>query len=168
LHKYKAAAKTEFYKIDPNYGLVPVGLQNTFSVSEVSYQDYSCYKIRMELSDDLYQEKLQVEGQINSVREAGARPLQKIVKSLGMSKKLTAGDPKNKVAYLYEFIIDKESKVIWNQIAYLKSGAKLYEFKYTKIEINIPLSDDLFKISKGVKQLTAETLLDLYKIQTGI
>lgn len=164
LHKFKAKLKNKIHQISQDYDKIPLDKSNSFSISEVEYHGRPSFKVKMVLSDELYQKRLQIEERVHTIRENDLSAVEKAAKNTlrGGRKKIKLADANDNVGYLYEFILEKNSNIIWSQAIYLKSGDLLDKYDFIQIEFNIPLSDDIFEIPKGVKKVVIESPLDLF------
>ncbi len=154
--KFRAEEQKTIAGIDPNFNKPPIVEQNAYRVEEVAFNGVPCYKIVMTLAPDVYKNQLELEerfiNEIIAKRRIGLFSKRKKDQIPPMPK---AAD---KTAYLYEFIIDKESHIIWATKRYSKDGNLFDKHEYSKVEYGLPLADDLFEVPKDYKIIVVNSL----------
>jgi hypothetical protein len=141
-------------------------MDEAYSLSEVTYNNLPCYKVTKTLSDSAYQDEL------DFVKKATEKVFADMAaENKTYQKQLTgkdSGPPKLKVedtiAYVTEYTIDKTSNIIWKTTTFTKDGNQISSHQYNEFEPNIPLSDDLFDLPKGIQTKEASTMLEYLKI----
>ncbi len=154
--KYQSEEKKAIAGIDPNFNKPPIVEQNVYRVKEVQFNGVPSYKIVMTLAPDVYKNQLELrERYINEIMVKHRGEPSSNKKSSQIPPLPKAAD---KTASLYEFIVGKESHVIWATKEYGKDGDLIDKHEYSKVEYGLPLADDLFEVPQGYKIVTINSI----------
>jgi len=81
-------------------------------------------------------------------------------------KKLTGEDVTKNIPYLTQYIVSKNDETILQKKQFNSSGDLLNGIDYSEFVTNLPLSDDLFEIPRGMKQVEAKTWEEYLELST--
>ena len=166
LLQYKINQEKSLDAIYENRNTPPLNGKNEFKIVEEYYNGIPAYKITMKLCDDAYQDVL------TKMKQEIDVTISKQIEEVNVMRRNTPGhrdsaipEADSRTPYAYEFVVAKEPKIIWSIKTYTNSGELLTDHHYSKIDIGIPLADDLFTIPDGIKKTIATSFTDYMKIK---
>lgn len=136
----------------------------TYNIEDYLLREKPCYKIKKKLDDSSYALLL------DRVKKNHAAIVDLVQKSSDSddatgNKLDTDQQEENTIPYITEFLIGKNTNIIWAKNEYAKGGDLIDGKIYSDVEVNEQVSDDLFKVSPSMKTCEAKTILEYIKIK---
>lgn len=160
-------------EVDPNDGKPPIDSRNQYKIVEVTYGDRPCFAIHMTLDDRLYERRAEDRQRImDAFYLRNSKSMDVLCRHFApKGNKMKDFAPplaaKDLVPCRYEYVIDRDTRIIWSIKTYSKGGDLIHGSDYSEVERGLPLADDLFTLPKGVKRYTAATLADFIKLKSN-
>jgi hypothetical protein len=131
---------------------------NIYSQTNIFLDDLPYVKVQMKLNRSVYEQKIKnMEAIIekNIIRNAAVR------KELGkLGAKPSTPNAEDAVPFVYEYVINKDTKDILSESLYTESGDKIGDKKISKAELNFPLAEDIFEVDASYKKVIVNSLQD--------